>query len=73
MENQMRYKVSSGDLFLEIDQQSHYSAALEAIQLWSYKKIKPILSPVIVVNDNNREIIISTTKILEQINANPER
>jgi hypothetical protein len=70
----MHYKVSSGDFFLEIDQPTHHRAAVEAIQLWSYKKMKPKLAQIIVVTDNNKkEIILSTPTILEQINANLKR
>jgi len=59
----MKFHVSSGSYECEIDRETPYQAALNAIGFWHCKSEKPKLSPLTTVSDGVRNIEISTDQL----------
>lgn len=61
----MKCRVSSGEYTTTLDRTTVGEAAREAMELWRYKTIKPILKEVVTVEAEGKSFIFLTKALLE--------
>ena len=64
----MKYTVVSGKFKQVMNTKTPSQAAIDAIGLWTNKKIKPTLAKITTVtSQENKEICLLTTSLLDQL------